>query len=169
MNMLDFRCRARNIRHCRQTEVCIYPLHCSLTQPEPWKKGQHAQRYHGGGTVDAQQQRCQALQETPAEIWQIHVWKLSLRGKQAKKCEFNLQISDLSTGLVAGLLSSQVKPWQKGVHARVFCDTQDMSKKGIFSIFSSAFRFALSHADGSQLDLAALKNGSCKNRFRLKE
>lgn len=87
----------------------------------------------------------------------------------AKKCEFNLQISDLSTGLVAGLLSSQVKPWQKGVHARVFCDTQDMSKKGIFSIFSSAFRFALLHADGSQLDLAALKNGSCKNRFRLKE
>lgn len=75
----------------------------------------------------------------------------------------------ISTGLVAQLLNSQVEPWQKAMDARVLCDTQDMRKKDIFCVFSSAFRFALSNANGSQLDLAVLKNGSCKNRFRLKE
>lgn len=80
---------------------------------------------------------------TPARVF----WKLLY----AEKCGFNLQIFNLSTGPVAIFpwpLSSHIKSWQKDVHTKVFLNAQSINNQGIFSICSSAFRFALSCADG---------------------
>lgn len=88
----------------------------------------------------------------------------------AEKCGFNLQIFNLSTGHVAispWPLSSHVKPWQKDVHTGVFLNAQGMNKQGIFTICSTAFRFALSCADGLtvvhlKMDLAKASSDSKK-------
>lgn len=77
---------------------------------------------------------------------------------------------NLSTGLVAISplsLSSHVKPWQKDVHTRVFLNAQGMNKQGIFTICSTACRFALSCADGLtvvhlKMDLAKASSDSKK-------
>lgn len=74
----------------------------------------------------------------------------------------------ISTGLVAQLLKSQVEPAGYGCQG-VLWHPGHGEKRIFFCVFSSAFRFTLSHADGSQLDLGVLKNRFCKNRFRLKE
>lgn len=62
----------------------------------------------------------------------------------------------ISTGLVAQLLKSQVEPAGYGCQG-VLWHPGHGEKRIFFYVFSSAFRFTLSHADGSQLDLGVLK------------